>query len=193
MVVLGTAQEIERGMADGGHVLQPLSGPGATQALVKDDVEHPVQAVLDVPVLPDGAGEEFGIKRERAEVEAALTAGVSGVFDLGLHHGDGLEAGKAWLSGEAPIGAGESDVVADGMVTLLDAAMIAVDGGLGEQARGLGIVEGARDLGVEIGLVVLHGEEVAGVLAKGLLRDLGLAPHGVDGDQGATVRQAITK
>lgn len=54
---------------------------------------------------------------------------------------------------------------------------------------GGGIVEGARDLGVEVGPVVLHGEKVVGVAVEDLLGDLCLAPHGVDGDERAADRQ----
>lgn len=123
-------------MADGGHVVWPVSRSEAAQVLVEDDIERPMQAVLDVPVLSDRASEQFGVERERAEVEAPLAAELSVPLDAGFHSGDGFEAGKARLSGEAPVGVEESDIVADGVAAPLDAAMIAVDGVVDEQARG---------------------------------------------------------
>jgi hypothetical protein len=132
---------------------------------VEDDVEHPVQAVLDVPVLSDGAGECFGVEGKRAEVDAAITTDLSAALDLGFHHGDGFEARKSRFTREAAVGLQECDVVADGVVALFDAAVIAIGGVEDEQARGVGVVEGACDLGVE---VYPYGEgRLAGGVSRG--------------------------
>ena len=64
MLVLGAVQEIEGHVADGRHVLGTVSGPEAAEVLVGDDVEHPTQTVLDMPVLSDDKGKEFGIEGE---------------------------------------------------------------------------------------------------------------------------------
>jgi len=50
-----------------------------------------------------------------------------------------------------------------------------------EQAGGGRVVEGAFDLGAQMGPVLFRGEQVVGVLIEDLLGDLGLAPHGIDG------------
>ena len=127
MRVVCRSQEVQRDVADGGHVLGAMAGAEPAEVFVEDHIEDPVQAVLDVPVRADGAGKQHGIQRDGAEMEAPLDAGLAAALGLGLDHGGGLQTGKA------AIGLQEGDVVADGMAAHLDATVIAV-GGLASRA-----------------------------------------------------------
>ena len=40
-----------------------MAGTQPVEVFVEDDVEHPVQPVLDVPVRANGACEQFGVER----------------------------------------------------------------------------------------------------------------------------------
>ena len=188
---------------DGGHVLRAVSGAQAAKVFVEDDVEHPVQAVLDVPVRADGVGEQGGVQGQGAEVEPPLAGGLAAALDLSLDHRDGLEARKAIgvhctpIARETTTGLQEAHVVADRMTADLDprrtpsfdAAMVRVGGVVPQQAGGARcakgwVVEGALDLGVQVRPVLLGGEqverrrspEVVGLAVEHLLGDLGLAP-----------------
>ena len=57
---LGLAQEVEREVFDDGHVFRPIPGPQASEVVTEDDVEGPVQLVLDALMGAHGAGEGLG-------------------------------------------------------------------------------------------------------------------------------------
>jgi len=59
---------------------------------VEHDVQHPVQAVLGVPVAAHGAGEQAGVEGQGG---VSFQAGCAASLDLGFHHGDGAHAGEA--------------------------------------------------------------------------------------------------
>ena len=63
-------------MLDDRHVLRAEAGAQARQIIVEDDVEHPVQPVLDAPVAADGACEGLRVQPGRAEVVAGLALGL---------------------------------------------------------------------------------------------------------------------
>ncbi len=50
-------------MSDDGEVLRAEAGAQAAEVVVEDDVEDPVETVLDAPVGGRGAGQEFGVGR----------------------------------------------------------------------------------------------------------------------------------
>lgn len=51
------ADEVHGDAFDHSHVLGAVGGPQAVEIVVKDDVEHPVEAVLDAPMGADRGGE----------------------------------------------------------------------------------------------------------------------------------------
>src|SRR5690348_4176599 len=139
-----------------------------------------MQAVLDVPVAPDGAGEQPGVERQGGEVVAALAAGdgaiAAAALDLGLHPRDGAQTRETRLAGEAPVGGEPVHVVADPVAAGLDAAVPAIDGLTFAVQRGAWVVEQALDLAVQAGLVVLYREQVIAAPVEDGLGDFGLAP-----------------
>ena len=96
-----------------------------------------------------------------------------------LDHGNGLDARETAVLGKP------FDIVADNVAARFDAAVICIDGLEGLQFRGRGIVEIAFDVVMQGGLVILDGQQVVGTPFEDGGGDLGLAPHGVDGDQRA--------
>ncbi len=58
--VLWVSQEVHGHVFDDGHVFGSEAGAEPGEIVVKDDVEHPVEAIFHVPVCAHGAGEIFG-------------------------------------------------------------------------------------------------------------------------------------
>ena len=85
----------------------------------------------------------------------------------------------------------QSIVVADGMAADFDAAMVAIGGLVAVEACRIGVGEEALDFGGKGGPVVLEAREIVGALGANGLGDVGLAAHGVDGDQRAGQFQAL--
>ena len=50
MTVLGMANEVDGHVFDDGDVLRAASGSEACRVVVEDDIEYPVQPILDAPV-----------------------------------------------------------------------------------------------------------------------------------------------
>lgn len=73
---------------DHGHVLGAEAGSQAGQVVVEDDIEDPMQAIFDVPMTADGAGEETCVEACRRK-EVARSPGFAIPLDFGLDHGDG--------------------------------------------------------------------------------------------------------
>ena len=87
--------------------------------------------------------------------------------------------------------ASQSTLVADDMAADFDTAVVAVGGLGGLEFLGRGVVEIAFDVVVQSGLVVFDGEEVVGAALEDGGGDLGLAAHGIDGDQRAFQFEAL--
>ena len=71
------------------------------------------------------------------------------------------------------------------MDTGFDAAMGLVERGLADEFVRRRIVEIAGDFGLEIGMVALEREQEVGLVTGDPGGDIGLAAHGIDGDDGA--------
>lgn len=141
-------------MPDGRHVLRPGAGSQSAKVVVEHDIEHPMQAVLDMPMAPHGMGEQLGVERHRGQVTSLFPADAAVPLDLGLDYGDGAQTRQARLAGEAPRGGQPVHVVADPVAANLDTAVIAVCCLEAAMDQGDLVVEVAPDLVVEVGLVV---------------------------------------
>src|SRR3546814_9170491 len=95
---------------------------------MEDDIEDPVQAVLDAPMGAPGMGEGLGIEPGGGEIIAAFALDLAAAFDAGLDHGDGGEAGEARFAGIAAVREEPVDGMADGVAAAFEAAMIVVEG-----------------------------------------------------------------
>jgi hypothetical protein len=59
-------------MADGGEVGGAITLSDATFVFAADDIEDPMKAVLDAPMLACGAGELYGVGGDRGDAAAGL-------------------------------------------------------------------------------------------------------------------------
>ncbi len=55
---------------------------------MEHDIEHPVQAVFDMPVAPHDVGEQLDVERQGGQIVMPLQAGTAISLDLGLDDGD---------------------------------------------------------------------------------------------------------
>ena len=71
-------EDIEGDLVDGGHVGVSVPGSGSGLVLSEDDVEHPVGAFVDGPVVSDGLGE--GVGRPGAGRHIVMSSAGSVIF-----------------------------------------------------------------------------------------------------------------
>ena len=64
-------------MAYGCHVLRSVAGAEPAEILLEYDVEHPVRAVLDMPVASDRVGEQFSVEWHGREIVAPFAADIA--------------------------------------------------------------------------------------------------------------------
>ncbi len=69
----GLADEVHGHVFDDGHVFGSVAGSEAGEIVVEDDIQDPVQSVLDVPVAAHGAiarrtGEGLGVEPGGGEI-----------------------------------------------------------------------------------------------------------------------------
>src|SRR3546814_20182200 len=88
------ADEVQGHVFDDGHVLGPAPGAQTGEVVVEDDVEHPVQPVLDAPMGTHGGGEGVGVEAGGGDVVALLVPGPAVVLGGGLDHGGGGDGRK---------------------------------------------------------------------------------------------------
>jgi hypothetical protein len=59
----GARQQVKGGVADDRHVRRCIAAAQPRQILVEDDIEHPVQTVLDPPMRSDDPAEHRRAER----------------------------------------------------------------------------------------------------------------------------------
>jgi hypothetical protein len=183
LVALG-AHEVHGDVLDDGHVLRPVSGSEPCEVVVKDDVEDPMQAVLDTPVGAHGGGEGFGIELGSRQIVASFVLDSAAAFDPRLDHADHREMGKARLAGIAAVGPQPGHVAADAMAALFEAAVVGIGGLEGRRDHpGRRIGEETDDVGLERRPIALERQQIVAAAAHDGLGDGVLGSHGVDGDQ----------
>src|SRR3954470_14568957 len=130
-------QQVRGHVPDHGHVGGAVAGPQPGEVLVEDDIQDPVQPVLDAPVGPYRAGEARRVEGGGGEIVAPFPLDLAAALGGALDHADHGEAGKGDLAGVAPAGEQPGHVVADGVAADLDPAVPAVGGLEGvERTRG---------------------------------------------------------
>ena len=170
-------------MSDDGHVLGAVAFSHAGEVFLDGDVEDPAEGVFDPPMRAHGLVGLFGEERARGDVIAVFAGTELFVLDERLDLDDGGDFWEAVFAREAPGSGDPVDAVGDGGATLLDAAVsliapdVCVEDLLGR------VVEEALDLVMERGLIVLDGQEIAGLMIDDDLRDGGITGDGIDGDQ----------
>src|SRR5581483_839814 len=80
------AQEVEGDLAQQREVARAVAGADPAAVLAERDIQDPVQAVLDPPVAADGGGQARGVRRQAADVVAALVRPLLADPARGLDH-----------------------------------------------------------------------------------------------------------
>jgi hypothetical protein len=55
-------QQVESGVPDDGHIGRSMTGAQTGEVIAEDDIEHPVQPVLDPPVPADDASKAVDVE-----------------------------------------------------------------------------------------------------------------------------------
>jgi len=97
------SDQVHGDVLGGGHVLRCIACSEAGKVVMEDDVEDPMEAVLDAPMGANGACESLGIQPCGGEIVSLLLADLSVPFGGGLDHGDGREGWKPPFIGIAPV------------------------------------------------------------------------------------------
>src|SRR3982750_2373205 len=95
-------QQVHRHVPDHGHVRGAVAGPEPGEIIAEDDIQDPVQPVLDAPVGPYRAGEARRVEGGGGEIVAPFPLDLAAALGGALDHADHGEAGKGDLAGAAP-------------------------------------------------------------------------------------------
>lgn len=79
---------------DDGHILRPVEAAQAGEIVVEDDIENPVQPVLNAPMSAHGGGECFGVERCRGQVISPLLGERAVALAPGFDQADHGQMGK---------------------------------------------------------------------------------------------------
>ena len=109
-------------MFDGGEVGWGVVGSDAAFVITEDHVHDPVQAVLDGPMASHDHGQAFGWQAQRRDEEPRLP------FNRATDLADAVDDDDAVQAGPVVALLQPGDIVQDGGIPGLDAAVIAVDG-----------------------------------------------------------------
>jgi len=178
------AQQVECQLAQDSQVLRSMVLAVAREVLVEEDVEHPVQLVLDTPVAAHN-GQQAGRRDQLGEQEIShdrlLGAAVDAALQTDARHR--RDAGEVVLAGQRPAAHHH------GMAMLVSA----VAGKLrllGFLARAGGLDQGAR-IGKQGRLVLLEGEHIGPAPIEDPAGHLGMAMQGVGRDDAALQREQL--
>lgn len=147
---LGVSDEVDAGVADHGHVDGAVALAEAGLVFLEDNVEHPVQRILDGPMSPNGFGGFQGREGGGGDVVARVEAAALLEFGLPLDLDHGGNTGQTEFAGEAAVAVQPIDLVRHRDGALLDATVSLV-GVIGAVAFDLGVGEQGLDLVARVG------------------------------------------
>src|SRR4051812_25318086 len=181
------AGEVEGDPAQAGQVARGPALADAAVVLAEDDVQDPVQAVLDPPVVPDGPAEPDGIGLGAGQEVADLARGREAAPAVAA---DGLDREHGPHVRPVPQARQGVELAADEHAPARQAAVAGVGAVVRRQVVGRAageapLVEPGARRGGELLLVGLEADQVVGVPGADLAGDPLLAEAGVQGDQAA--------
>lgn len=180
-MVFGAVEQVQGGMADGGHVLWGVIGSYTRSILMEDDIQRPVQCIFDGPVRPHGMSDLACVGGQAADEKAPLGAGVSIALARFFDHGDAAQSGPVRLLLQ-PV-----QLLADHTAARLHAPVARIALGVGVlDGTGVGFgrfrLQKQAHVCVQCALVALEGEHVVRPFVLNLLRNAALAAHRICGD-----------
>src|SRR5215467_2194094 len=166
-------------MAKHGKSLRAFLFADPAGILLKRDIEHSMQRVLDTPVLPYRMGEPHCVGWERGQKIAGVDLDGVSYFTTGFYHPDALQISPGSL-GSTPF-----NVRRDPIPTRFNAAVIPIDGFMVgvldiSKAGVPGISEKQRHCLRERRVIVLEGQDVICFLLRNGLGNLFLTSHRVN-------------
>lgn len=170
-------------MAEHGKVLGGVPSPDPAPILVKGDIEHTVDVILDAPVtardLPEGRGGERGTEQVIAVLHRALAPDPL----LSAHHTSGFQAWPVMLLLEPT---NNDRITDDPGLAGFDPSVPGLDGlrrivGLPLKRLCMRRRKAEPDVCMQHPLVLLEGEDVGSLLIENLPGNGTLTAHGIDG------------
>lgn len=171
---------------DHGQISGCVIRPDPAFIVAECHIHHPMQTVLYAPVVADCRSDETRRRSQGGDVKTGLLLGLSVDLACAIDDGDGFQPGPVMPVVEP------GHVVDNNDGACLDAAVIAIDG-LAVADRGIteadGLLLGHEEFDVitKTALIAFQGQDVIRLLVDDLLRDLALAPHSVDGEDGTSL------
>lgn len=101
-----------------GHVVWAIVGTQAGEIVMQDDIEHPVEPVLDAPMGANGLRERLWIELGRREIIAPFSLGFAVALDLGFDEADHRNVRKARFVCVAAIREEPIDIVAQAVAAV---------------------------------------------------------------------------
>ncbi len=149
-------------MAQDGQVLWAVSQAGAVLVFVHDDIEPPVQLVLDPPMRPGDLVQAVGEECGAEQVVGGLGRCPCGGLADAMHLADGGQPrpGVPLLQ--------PADVGRDGGRACLNPAVAGIDGRLGRGGLGGGVIKEADDVIVQRALIAFQRQGVVATLIDDL-------------------------
>ena len=121
--LVGGGADDEGEGSDDGHVPGPVTFSRARLVLLEDDVEGPVETVLDGPVTEHDGGGALGVPGGGGDEVAGVIAPLVLELGAGLDADDGGHAREAQFAGKSSLTPQPVDLADHARGALLDAAM----------------------------------------------------------------------
>ncbi len=177
--------DVKGHVVEHGKIVRAVIHTGSVLVLVHDDVEAPLQSVLDAPIGAYDVVEAFPGQRRALEIIGHFGGGLAGGFSGSDHFVDRREAGPVMVLLQ-PVDLGCHRGRAG-----LDAAMIAVHRGVDGVDLARWVVEKPDYVVVQRTLVPPQRQHVIADLRDDLPGDVAQAVERIDGDDGVLERQYL--
>ena len=145
----------------------------------ESDVQAPVQAVFDAPVLADGSGDGRGMVLEAGDEVRCFHSDLRVNLPLPDSHGDGLNTGPQVFS-RKPV-----DIAGGNILSGFDATVVSINGFALVEGGIFGVLEEQGDVFMEPLLVVFDLDDIIGLFFDDGVSDFFPTPYDIDSNNGA--------
>jgi len=131
---------------------------------------------FDAPVATGGVGDPVDVERGRTDEVAGVEGGAVSMLGKAVDLDEGLDAGEARLARVAALGADPIHFAGCRIGAGLDPAVALLDSDLGDDLTFGSATKVIGDLGFQVGLIALEGEQVFGLVGDDLFGDVDGSP-----------------